>query len=304
MNLSLKHLRAFQALAQARNFTRAAAACHLSQPAFSALIQSLEEDTGARLFDRNTRRVELTHAGRLFEPSAARLLADAQAAYAELKDHSALRTGRVAIAALPSLAAGSLPPVLAAFHQQHPRVRLELFDLLSDACIARVQAGSVDFALAAAGHGHLAGLQIERLCSDRFHLVCPSGHPLARLRSVGAAHLVGQPFIQLARSTSIRQHLERALHPRAPLAMLEVEQLATVAALVAQGLGVSVIPALALAQFRQPGIAVRPLRLAGLQRDIHIIRLEGRSLSAAAQALLASVRARVAPAGRRVSPTG
>ena len=124
MNLSVKHLRAFQALAQQRNFTRAAGDCHLSQPAFSALIQALEEDVGVRLFDRNTRRVELTHEGRLFEQSAARLLADAQAAYAELKEHMALRKGRVAVAALPSLAAGSLPPLLAAFHQQHPGIRL------------------------------------------------------------------------------------------------------------------------------------------------------------------------------------
>jgi DNA-binding transcriptional LysR family regulator len=302
MNLSVKHLRAFQALAKQRNFTRAASACNLSQPAFSALIQGLEEDTGVRLFDRNTRRVDLTHEGRIFEQSAARLLADAKAAYSELKDHIALRKGRVAIAALPSLAAGSLPPLLAAFHQQHPGIRLELFDLLSDTCIAQVQAGTVDFALAPAGAGSRPGLQTELLCSDRFHVVCPAEHPLARQRAVKAAQLAGHPFIHLARSTSIRQHLERALHPLALDSMLEVEQLATVAALVAQGLGISVIPALALAQFRQPGVVVKPLQLAGLQRHIHIIRLEGRSLPVAAQALLDMVRAGFAPRARRAGP--
>ena len=157
----------------------------------------------------------------------------------------------------------------------------------------------MDFALAPAGEASRPGLHTELLCSDSFHVVCPQAHPLARLREVKPAQLAGHPFIHLARSTSIRQHLERALHP-APLAgMLEVEQLATVAALVAQGLGISVIPALALFQFHQPGIVVRPLRLPGLRRNIHIIRQEGRSLSLAAAALLQMVRVALAPRARR-----
>lgn len=290
MNLSVKHLRAFLALARLRNFTRAAEACHLSQSAFSALIQGLEEDAGARFFDRNTRRVELTAEGRLFELSAARLLADFESAYSELKDHVDLRKGRVAVAALPSLAAGTLPKVLAAFHGRYPGIAIELFDGLSDTCIALVQSGRVDFALAPVS-SPVAGLQTELLGSDTFHVVCHAAHPLARVRSVRPLDLLPHPFIHLARSTSIRQHLEHALHPLRLNSMMEVEHLATAAALVAQGLGISVIPSLALFQFKLPDIVVKPFKLPGLVRQIHIILPEGRTPSVAAGGLLKLVRA-------------
>ncbi len=289
MNLSVKHLRAFLALARLRNFTRAAEACHLSQSAFSALVHGLEEDAGARFFDRNTRRVELTAEGSLFERSAARLLADFERAYTELRDHVDLRKGRVAIAALPSLAAGTLPGVLAAFHKLHPGIDIELFDGLSDTCISLVQSARVDFALASSGAA-LPGLQTELLCSDAFQVVCPAAHPLARVRRVLPMDLTKYPFIHLTHSTSIRQHLERTLHPLRLNGMMEVEHLATVAALVAQGLGISVIPSLALFQFRLPNIVIKPLDLPELVRHIHIIRPEGRTPSAAATGLLAMVR--------------
>lgn len=290
MNLSVKHLRAFLALARHRNFTRAAESCHLSQSAFSALIQGLEDDAGARFFDRNTRRVEITAEGRLFEQSAARLLTDFESAYAELRDHVDLRRGRASVAALPSLAAGTLPKVLAAFHKRYPGIDIELLDGLSDTCISLVQSARVDFALASAGTTP-PGLQTELVCSDTFHLVCHSSHPLANAPTVLPVDLTNYPFIHLARSTSIRQHLEHALHPLRLAGMMEVEHLATAAALVAQGLGISVIPSLALFQFRLPEIVVKPLKLPELVRHIHIVRPEGRTPSVAASALLEMVRA-------------
>src|SRR5881409_1988343 len=109
MNVSTRALHAFVTLAEQRSFTRAAALCHLSQPAFSALIRALEDNLGARLFDRTTRSVELTAEGRVFVESARRLLRDVDDALADLRDHAARRRGRVAIAVLPSLAAGWLP---------------------------------------------------------------------------------------------------------------------------------------------------------------------------------------------------
>ena len=290
MNLSVKHLRAFLALARLSNFTRAAETCHLSQSAFSALIQGLEEDAGVRFFDRSTRRVELTAEGRLFEPSARRLLADFESAYTELRNHVDLRKGRVAVAALPSLAAGRLPKVLAAFHTRFPGIDIELFDGLSDTCISLVQSARVDFALASAGSS-LPGLQTELLCSDAFHVVCHASHPLAQAHTVLPVDLLPYPFIHLARSTSIRQHVEQALHPMRLAGMIEVEHLATAAALVAQGLGISVIPAMALFQFQLPDIVVKPLDLPGLIRHIHIVRPQGRTPSVAAAELLQMVRA-------------
>ena len=93
-DLSTRQLRAFLALADRNHFTRAAEACHLSQPAFSALIQALEQAVGTRLFDRSTRSVQLTPEGRLFEPAARRLLDDMHEALSGLTDHVRCRTGR------------------------------------------------------------------------------------------------------------------------------------------------------------------------------------------------------------------
>ena len=289
-NLSVKHLRAFVALATHRNFTRAAQACHLSQSAFSALIQTLEEQAGCRLFERTTRHVDLSTDGRRFEEMARRLLGDFEAAFDDLRDHAERRKGRVAIAALPSLAGGDLPPLLASFHQQYPGIALELHDQLADGCIELVRRGQADFALAPAP-AQDADLRVEALVRDSFHLVCPADHPLAGKRRVTPQALAGLPFIQLSRTSSVRQHLDAALHPLKLNGVMEVEHLATVAALVEAGLGVSVVPALALFPFRREGLAIRPMQMPTLVRDICVVRLKDRGDSAAATAMLDCLRA-------------
>lgn len=129
-------------------------------------------------------------------------------------------------------------------------------------------------------------LQAEPFCSDGFHLVCPEQHPLARRRKpLAVADLAGYPFIHLARHSSVRQHLEAAFRPQAMRTLMEVEQLATVTGMVRAGLGISVVPALTLFHFQQPGVVTRPLQLPGLQRQIYLVRRRDQSLSIAAQSL-------------------
>ena len=125
-NLSTRQLRAFLALTDERSFTRAAAACHLSQPAFSALIRTLEDELNTRLFDRDTRSVQLSAEGRLFESSARQLMGDFSVAVNDLSDHVERRKGRVHVAALPSLAAGWLPAIFAEFKKSWPGIDLNL----------------------------------------------------------------------------------------------------------------------------------------------------------------------------------
>ncbi len=295
-NLSARHLAAFLALAETRHFTRAAERCHLSPSAFSQLVRRLEYAAGARLFDRDTRNVALTPEGERFAEAARRLAADIDAALADLREHVARRKGRVALAALPSLAAGWLPPVIAEYRRRYPGVAVELFDPLADRCLELVRQGRADFALTAPGPD-LTEFDTRRLYSDRFHLVCRRDHPLARRRSVRTADLAGCELIHLARTTSVRQHLEPALqslHLRTT--GLEVEQLATVAGLIASGLGVSVVPELTLFQFRRPDLVAIPMAEPALERPILIVRRKGRSLSVAAQGMLELVEARL---GRR-----
>lgn len=290
-HLSSRQLDAFIALAEQRSFTRAAALCHLSQPAFSALIRAMEDDLGLRLFDRSTRHVDMTPEGHSFLDSARRIRSEITLALASVRDAATLQRGRVAVALLPSLAAGWLPGVLAQYRTAHPGIEIDIADVLSEPCIDRVASGRADFALAAI-RADTPALQAEPFCRDSFYLVCPSDHALARRRkSITAADLAAWPFIHLARTSSVRQYLEAALHPQPMRTVMEVEQLATVMGMVRAGMGISVVPALTLFHFDQPGLVTRPLVLPGLTRQIYLVRRRDESLSVAAQALYALVMA-------------
>ncbi|MCO4856627.1 LysR substrate-binding domain-containing protein [Herbaspirillum sp. WGmk3] len=306
-NLSTRLLHAFLALADCRHFGHAAERCHVSQSAFSAMIQKLETATGARLFERDTRNVSLTPEGEVFVEVARQLVADMEAALADMNDYVARRKGRVAIAALPSLAAGWLPPVLAAYRQRHPGVAVELFDAISDQCLDLLRQGKADIALTAPGP-NLLEFTTQPLCADPFYLVCRKDHALAGKRRIKVAQLAGCEMIHLARSTSVRQHLDAVLRPGAVIHTgLEVEHLATLAALIESGLGVSVVPELTLFQFRLPNLVAIPMDAPELVRPLLIVTPKERSLSIAAQGLLELVQAKAraeagAPARRNRPP--
>ena len=281
MNVSIRHMRAFVALAETRSFTRAAAACHLSQPAFSALVRQLEETVGARLFDRSTRHVQPSAEGREFEAAARRVLAEFDAAVGGVRARALSERGRVSIALLPSLAAGWLPEVLAGFRARHPGIELQVADVLSEPCIERVKSGQADFALAAT-RVDTPELQAEWFCSDDFHLVCRRDHPLAKRRNPQPGDLAAYPFVHLSRRSSVRQYVEAATHPHPLPALLEVDQLATVAGMVRAGIGISVVPALTLYQFQASELVARPIHWPGLRRSIYLVTRRDCALSFAA----------------------
>lgn len=284
VNISTRQLRAFVALAELKNFTRAAEQCGLSQPAFSAVIQGVETAAGARLFDRSTRHVELTAEGRLLEQWARRLLSDFETAFTNLRDHVTLKRGRVGVAALPTLAATLLPPILARYHADHPGVAIEVFDILADASMELVQQGRADLALTAAGSDH-PEFDAAPLFDEPFHLICREGDPLLGKAEVRLRDLVGRPFIHMVRSSSIRRLIEANLGETPLTTAMEVTHLATVGAMIESGLGVSALPAYSIPRLGMEGLVSRPLADPRLHRRLYLIKARGRSLSAAAQAL-------------------
>jgi DNA-binding transcriptional LysR family regulator len=255
-----------------------------------------------RLFDRSKRHVAPTVEGAAFEAAAERVLAEFDTAIAGVHDRAALRRGRVSLALLPSLAAGWLPDMLARFRTRFPGITVDVADVLSEPCIERVMTMRADFALAAV-RAETPELQAEVFCADDFHLVCRADHPLARAPALRVRDLAAWPFIHLSRTSSVRQYLDAAFHPQAMDTVMEVDQLATVMGMVRAGLGISVVPALALFHFQQPEIATRPVHLPGLARRIYLVRRRDRSLSIAAQALHDLVLAhRPAPAPAKATP--
>lgn len=294
MNLTTRQLQAFEALHQHLSFTRAAQQCHLSQPAFSALIQGLEQGLGTQLFERSTRHVVLTCAGRDFAPHAQRLLAAIDQAVESMQGAAELRASRVTVALLPSLAAHWLPSLLAQFAHSHPQIQVQVRDALNTPCLESVQQGQADWALCTALARH-PDLHAAAVAEETFYLVCPRAHALAQASApVAPQALRGVPFVQLAAHTSIRASVEawQAAVYGQPLLQtrMEVEQLATVMGMVRAGLGVSLVPALSLAYFQDPGIAIRRLEGQAPARTIYWVRHRHQGLGPAAQAFYASAQ--------------
>jgi LysR family carnitine catabolism transcriptional activator len=298
-NISTRLLYAFVALEESRHFTRAAQRCHTSQPAFSAMIQKLEAAAGARLFERDTRNVTLTPEGELFSEVARSLIAEIESAFDNMADHVARRRGRVSIAALPSLAARALPAVIAQYRRLYPGVSVTLHDALSDQCLALLRERKADLVLTAPG-ADFVEFESRTLCSDPFYLVCRRDHPLAKKRRLRAGDLAGHDIIHLAKASSVRQHVDILLRDVAAVhSGFEVEHLATVAGLVEQGLGVSLVPELTLFQFRQLDLVAVPLQAHEQTRPILIVQRKGQTLSIAAQAMVELIEQHIGPTGAR-----
>lgn len=291
INLSSRDLEAFLALAHTQHFTRAAERCHLSQSAFSQKIARIEQVAGVALFARSTRHVALTPEGEVFAEEVRRIQQDLQHALGHVHELATRKVGKVAVAALPSVAAVWMPQVIARYRAAHPNIRIELFDALAGGGLALLREGRADIAITAGGD--LREFDVAELKSERFYVVCPGSHPFAAKRGIALSQLRGEEIVHLARGSSVRQHLETA-GVEARTGALEVEHLATVAALVSEGLGISIVPELTLFHFERAGLACVPVRDAQLRRPILLARRKGKALSVAARAMVEEISRAVA----------
>lgn len=290
MNVSIKQFRAFLALYEHHSFTRAAAAVCLSQSAFSGLITALETETGLRLFDRDTHRVRPTPEGEEFVHIARRMAGLYDASTKEIAALARGERGRACIAALPSVAVSWLPAALADYRLRYPRVRVELIDALSDRCLQALADGIADFAIAAPRELP-PGMEAVTLCQESFHLVCRRDHPLGALECACLADLEQATVFVFANTTSIGQYLARGLPASVRRDTLQVEQLTTMMGLVAAGIGVSIVPDLALYQFRHPDIRIVALSDFPLKREIQLITRTDCTTSTASVRLRAAILA-------------
>ncbi len=307
MSLSGRLIDAFLALEETRRFSLAAQRCHMSPSAFSQMVARLEDQVGARLFDRTTRHVTLTPEGEVFAQGARRIASEMRAALDDLQHRAQRRTGRVSVAAPPSLAADWLPRQLALFRQRHPGIALRLRDVVSDVCLEAVRRGEVDFGLNAQP-GNSLEFEAVKLLDEPIFLICRADDPLAARRKVRLAHLHQRAFIHTLRSGSIWQRLQPLLHDlEIQDTGFEVDQLGTLAGLVAHGFGISIVPRSALQLCQRDGLVAVPLEAGETSRPIYLVRLRQRSLSVAAAALwdtlqegVPQLRKGIAPGGRRL----
>jgi DNA-binding transcriptional LysR family regulator len=297
MNVTVRQLRAFVAVAQLSGFSAAATRLHLTQSALSMLVRTLEDEIGVALFERTTRSVKLTDAGRDFLPQAEKMLTDLHNAVAGTRLHAERARGRLVVAVSPTFASTQLPALLAQYREAHPEVLLVLRDDASPRQIRRlVQEGEADIGIGPLERGERGWFVIDVLMDDELTLACPAAHPLAAHEKVAWSELADTPLIGFARDNALQQLVEQALaatgvrlRPR-----YEVASIATAAALVAQGLGVSVLPSYAQQLRLEERIRFRPLVDPVVKRDLCLLRLRDRAMPPAAQRFIDVVLARLA----------
>ncbi|HNJ45384.1 MAG TPA: LysR family transcriptional regulator, partial [Ottowia sp.] len=171
LDLSLRQLEAFVQVADSGSFRRAAARLGQAQPVLSRLIGQAEQTLGARLFDRDTRRVEITPAGRELLPLAQRLLRDFDDTLGDFGAFMAGRSGRVSMVVLPSVSVAWVPRAMAAFARTHPQVNFALAEAPADTLLALLEAGRADFGISVRPAPQQR-LHYRHLQDDPFVLVC------------------------------------------------------------------------------------------------------------------------------------
>lgn len=287
IKIALRHLEAFLAVARTRSFSAGAKQIHVSQPALSATVRQFEEAIGARLFDRDTRNIALTPVGTEVLGFADRLLKDFEGAFAGVRALVEGKRGRLAIAASPSLAAGFLPEVLAAFQRGHPGIQLQVHDALSDVAIEMVRSGTVDLALVPEKYAD-RDLKHQDLFRDHLVLLCTLDHPLAKLRSVTWRELLPYPVVAFTGASSLRHLVEVAFSKQgsALRPAFEVTHASTFISFVAHGLGVGVLSYSMVPLARAAGLVHRRITRPEIHRLLCVVSLKSRSPTPAAQAFV------------------
>ncbi|TDR81985.1 LysR family transcriptional regulator [Paludibacterium purpuratum] len=288
MNISLRQLRAFVAVARSGSFTQAAESLFVTQSALSGLIKELEGVLGLRLFDRTTRRIQLSDVGHSLFPRVDKILHELDGVLEEASSLRTLKTGSVSIAAPQLMAATFLPEVIAAFGRRHPGVRVRLLDCVVENIMTPVFSGEVDFAIGPERKLN-SDIHAEMLFELPFMAVCPTDHPLAAANEVRWAELLAQPFISLSGEFTQRLsgELPAAFRDRTLEPGIEVTFMPTALSMVSAGLGVTACMPYAAAMVRHYNLSMRPLIEPRVTRRFFIYTRKERALSPAAQQLRA-----------------
>ncbi|OJW19405.1 MAG: hyalin [Planctomycetales bacterium 71-10] len=243
--MEIQQLRMFLKVAEQGSFTRAARDCGVSQPAISQQIGKLEATLGRPLFERQGRQVALTEAGETLRRRAMQIVSLVEDTARLLCDDG--ETGKVVVSAIPTVAPYLMPGLLETFHDRHPRARVEVNEEVTEAVVRRCGLGEIDVGVLAmpASRGYL---KFETLFQEELLLVTAADHPLAGRDRVELDDLRDFPFVLLDEahclSDDIRGFCRRRLFQ--PVTTGRVSQLATVQELVAQGFGISLVPAMAV----------------------------------------------------------
>ncbi|MBV8626742.1 MAG: LysR family transcriptional regulator [Paraburkholderia sp.] len=279
MDLSLRDIRAFIAVAQTGSFTRAATRLHLSQPALTVQVRRLEETVGVKLFDRNSRSVALTPTGRELLPMLQKSLHDMEQVLIDARELGNGSSGTVRIACLPTFAASVLPELVQEIKKAVPRVGFLVHDVVASMVNTLVRSEEVDIGLTG---GDLTDTAFDVLFSggDRLVAILPKRSALARRRRIKLADLGSVPLVLTAQGTSVRAVVDNAFANAGctPEIACEPTYMMTAVAMVRAGLGVTILPESAREVRAEPELLVRPVDDPAFLRPVALIKKRGRTL--------------------------
>ncbi|MBD0707976.1 MULTISPECIES: LysR family transcriptional regulator [unclassified Streptomyces] len=241
--MELRQLEYFVAVAEERNFTRAAERVHISQSGVSAQIRQLERELGAELFDRSARIATLTVAGKAALEHARAALAAAGAVDQAVSEVADLIRGRLTVGMVIGCTITPLFDALSAFHQAHPGVEISLLEDTSDRLVEGVRSGTLDLALVGTATAAPDGLEALTIISERLVVAVPAGHPLLAQDRITLRELVTHPIVCMPPGTGLRTVFDLAcaaqnLHPKIALQASAGDAIAD---LSARGLGVAIL---------------------------------------------------------------
>lgn len=282
--MELRHLRYFEAVARHSHVTRAAAELHIAQPALSKQISQLERELGITLFDRVGRSLRLTEAGEALLPYARAILAQVEEARAAMAERIGLKAGRVAIGAPPTVGTHLLPPLLTIFHQRYPGITLRLHEAGIQSLLDLLEAGITDLAVVALPVAD-EQLTVTPLLNEPLVLIVSTTHPLARRSEVMMTELRHERWILSPSSYELREATLKACREAGfmPQTVLEGGETETLVRFVAAGLGVSLVPALAVASCTD--VVRLTVSDQHLTRSLGLVWRSDRTASPAARAL-------------------
>jgi len=289
--LNVQRLRVLREVAARGSFSAAAEALSYTQSAVSQAVATLEAENGATLLERDRRGVRPTPAGTALVAHADGILARLEAAEADLAAIVGVRGGRLRMASFPTAGATLMPLAIARFDAEHPEVELSLAEGEPDEIGPRLLAGEFDLALLfefpGVGGRLTTGLERRELLEDPMYVALPAGHPLARARTLRLDELRAQAWVQTSAHSPCARHVVRSCHAAGfePSVSFESDDYQTVQGLVAAGVGVALIPQLALSGVRDD-IVVRALHPRSPVRKVIAAARRGGGLLPAASAML------------------
>jgi DNA-binding transcriptional LysR family regulator len=286
MNFDLADLRAFLAVSDLGSFRAAAEILHLSQSAVSRRVDKLEDALGVELLTRTTRKIELTTIGRTFVHKARNVMLELESALIGIQDVAERLSGEVTLACVPSAVGYFLPSVFNEYHKRYPGIRIRVLDESSSDVLLAVTRGDADFGVTYVGTQE-SDIHFLPLIEEAFVLACPSEHPLAKSKVVAWKDINEHGYIALAQGSGNRFLVDQALAGslERPRWFCEVSHVPALVSLVMAGLGVGVVPRMALPPDGHEGLAAIPLVEPKVSRKLGLISRRGRPLPAAAQIL-------------------